>query len=239
MSLLYLTRHAQASFLQENYDKLSPLGEQQSRTLGQYWAARKLKFDRIVTGPCQRQKRTAELISQAYQEANLNFPRPEVLPEFDEYQAEAVLKRTLPELLQTDDAIAKLQATFKSSTTNVEQRKHFQKLFESVISKWVRGEITPPEVETWQEFKFRVNRGLKKILSQGQRGETIAIVTSGGPIAVALQSALNLSDEATLGVSWMSQNSSWSEFLYGADRFTLSTFNSHPHIEDPAMLTYR
>jgi broad specificity phosphatase PhoE len=239
MSLLYLIRHAQASFLHENYDKLSPLGEQQSRTLGQYWAARKLKFDRIATGPCQRQKHTADLISQAYKEANLNSPASQVLPEFDEYQAEAVLKRTLPHLLQTDDAIAKLQAAFKSSTTNTEQRKHFQKLFESVIHKWVRGEITAQGVETWQEFKLRVNNGLKKFLSQGQRGETTAIFTSGGPIAIALQSALNLTDESTLGVSWMSQNSSWSEFLYGADRFTLSTFNSHPHIEDPAMLTYR
>jgi broad specificity phosphatase PhoE len=239
MSILYLVRHAQASFLQENYDKLSPLGEQQSRTLGQYWAHRKLKFDRIATGPCQRQKHTAELISQAYKESNLNFPDTQELHEFDEYQAEAVLKRTLPELLQSDDAIAKLQATFKSSATNAEQRKHFQKLFETVINKWVRAEVSPAGVETWQEFKTRVSHGLKKFLSQGQRRERIAIFSSGGPIAVAMQRALNLSDESTLGVSWMSQNSSWSEFLYGADRFTLSTFNSHPHIEDPAMLTYR
>ncbi len=239
MSLLYLIRHAQASFLQENYDKLSPLGEQQAAILGEYWAARKLKFDRIATGPCERQKRTAQLIARPYQASNQNFPELQKLEEFDEYQAEAVLKRALPELLATDEPIAKLQAAFKSSTTNVEQRKHFQKLFESVINKWVRAEISPEDVESWQEFKARVNGGLNKFLTHGQRGETVAIFTSGGPIAIAMQTALGLSDESALGVSWMSQNCSWSEFLYGADRFTLSTFNSHPHLEDPEMLTYR
>jgi broad specificity phosphatase PhoE len=239
MSLLYLVRHAQASFLQENYDRLSALGEQQSAILGEYWAARKLKFDRAATGPCERQKHTAQFIGRAYRASNQDFPQLQELSEFDEYQAEAVLKRALPQLLGTDESIVKLQAAFKSSATEAEQRKHFQKLFESVINRWVRAEIAPPDVESWQEFKTRVDGGLKKFLSQGQRGETVAIFTSGGPIAIAMQTALNLSDESALGASWMSQNCSWSEFLYGADRFTLSTFNSHPHLEDPAMLTYR
>lgn len=239
MSLLYLVRHAQASFLQENYDRLSLVGEQQATILGEYWAARKLKFDRVAVGPCRRHQHTAQLVAQAYQASDQKFPSLQEFSEFDEYQAEAVLKRALPELLATDESIAELQAAFKSSATHFEQRKHFRKLFEAVINKWVRAEISPKDVESWQEFKTRVNSGLKRFLSQGQRGETVVIFTSGGPIAIAIQTALNLSDESALGVSWMSQNSSWSEFLYGADRFTLSTFNSRPHLEDPAMLTYR
>ena len=239
MSLLYLIRHAQASFLQENYDKLSPLGERQAIILGEFWSVRKLKFDRVATGPCQRQRHTAQLVGQAYQASNQAFPELQEFSEFDEYQAEAVLKNALPELLANDESIAKLQAAFKSSATSAEQRKHFQKLFESVIKKWVRAELAVKDVESWQEFKTRVNGGLKRFLSQGQRRETVAIFTSGGPIAIAMQTALDFSDESALGVSWMSQNSSWSEFLYGADRFSLSTFNSHPHLEDPVMLTYR
>jgi broad specificity phosphatase PhoE len=239
MSLLYLIRHAQASFLQENYDKLSPLGEQQATMLAEYWAARKLKFDRVATGPCQRQKHTAQLVGRAYQASHQTFPELQELEEFDEYQAEAVLKRALPELLATDESIAKLQAAFQSSSTETEQRKHFQKLFESVIHRWVHAEIAPKDVESWQEFKTRVNSGLKKFLNQGQRGETAAIFTSGGPIAIAMQTSLHLSDASALGVSWMSQNCSWSEFLCGPDRFTLRTFNSHPHLEDPTLLTYR
>jgi broad specificity phosphatase PhoE len=73
----------------------------------------------------------------------------------------------------------------------------------------------------------------------GGRGEQTAIVTSGGPIAVAMQRALNLSPQHALQVSWMSRNCSWSEFLYSGDRFTLSAFNAHPHLDDASMLTYR
>jgi broad specificity phosphatase PhoE len=239
MGLLYLVRHAQASFLAENYDNLSALGESQSKVLGEYWAHHKLKFDRVAVGPCVRQKDTVKLIAQAYRQAGQTFPEPQEMPEFDEYQAEAVLKHTLPQLLETYPAIAKLHAAFKSSANSAEQRVTFQKLFETVIGRWVHAKTSPPGVESWQEFCARVNAGLKSFLATNQRGERLAIFASGGPIAVAMQRALSLSDETTLSVSWMSQNSSWSEFLYAPDRFTLSSFNSHPHIDDSAMLTYR
>jgi broad specificity phosphatase PhoE len=112
-------------------------------------------------------------------------------------------------------------------------------LFEAVIGKWVRGEISPDGVETWLEFCSRVNSGLVKFLSAGARRERIAIFSSGGPIAIAMQRALHLSSEKALQASWMSRNSSWSEFLYSAERFTLSSFNVHGHLDDPAMMTYR
>jgi hypothetical protein len=51
MSHLLLVRHGQASFLEENYDKLSAKGEAQSRLLGKYWACLKLPIDRVFAGP--------------------------------------------------------------------------------------------------------------------------------------------------------------------------------------------
>jgi hypothetical protein len=80
---------------------------------------------------------------------------------------------------------------------------------------------------------------LDKFLGAGTRGERVAIFTSGGPIAVGTQRALHLSSESTLQMTWMSRNASWSEFLYSAERFTLSSFNIHEHIVDLAMRTYR
>ena len=38
MSRLFVIRHGQASFLADDYDQLSPLGEEQGRALGAYWA---------------------------------------------------------------------------------------------------------------------------------------------------------------------------------------------------------
>ncbi|MGA7840588.1 MAG: histidine phosphatase family protein [Candidatus Acidiferrales bacterium] len=239
MGILYLVRHAQASFLQPNYDKLSPLGETQSSLLGEHWAQRKITFDRVGVGPCARQRDTAKLVCAAYQKAGLNFPEPQTLPEFDEYRAEEVLRATLPALVEKDHRIRELHAAFQRASNNAEQRKTFQYLFAAVIGDWVRGVIQAEGVETWPQFCARVNSGLDGFLASKTRGERVAIFTSGGPIAVAAQRALHLSPERTLQVTWMSRNSSWSEFLYNADRFTLSSFNIHEHIADPAMRTYR
>jgi broad specificity phosphatase PhoE len=218
---------------------LSKLGEAQACLLGEYWVRHKTVFDRVFTGPCVRQKDTLAIVSDACRKAGIQFRAPLVLREFDEYQGEAVLERSLPGLLENDQTIRGLHAALQSSSGSSGRRATFQKLFEAVIGKWVSGTICPPGVETWLEFCSRVNSGLAKCLSGGNRGERIAIFTSGGPIAVAMQHALQLSPENTLKVSWMSRNSSWSEFLYSGERFTLSSFNCHPHVDDPAMLTYR
>jgi broad specificity phosphatase PhoE len=239
MGILFLIRHAQASFLQQNYDQLSALGKKQSRLLGEYWAQRNVVFDRACTGPCVRQKDTAKLMDEEYRKAGVEFPEPLILPEFDEYQGEAVLALGLPRLLESSARIRELHSKFQASTSPGEQRSSFQKLFEAVIAEWVQGALFLPGVEPWPEFCSRVNLRLSGILAHGGRGEQVAIVTSGGPIAVAMQRALNLSPQHTLQVSWMSRNCSWSEFLYAGDRFTLSAFNTHPHLNDAAMLTYR
>jgi broad specificity phosphatase PhoE len=239
MAILFLVRHAQASFLELNYDKLSQLGEAQARLLGEYWAKRSVIFDRVCVGPCVRQKDTAMLVSDAFEKNGLKFPPPMELSEFDEYKGEAVLERSLPALVKNDQRIRDLHAAFQSAPDSDRRHATFQKLFEAVIGKWVQGEISPPGVEAWPEFCSRVNSGLSKFLSVGRRGERVAIFTSGGPTAIAVKRALQLTPRRTLQVSWMSYNSAWSEFLYDAERFTLSSFNSHGHIVDPAMLSYR
>jgi broad specificity phosphatase PhoE len=239
MSVVFLVRHAQASFLEPNYDKLSKLGEEQARLLGEYWVRHKIVFDRAFTGSCVRHKDTLSIATDTCRKAGKPFPEPQVLHEFDEYQGEAVLKRSLPGLLEMDQNVRDLHSAFQSSSGSAERRATFQKLFDAVIDKWVNGKVCPPGVETWLEFCSRVNSGLTTFLSAGKSGERVAIVTSGGPIAVAMQRALQLSAETTLNVSWMSRNSSWSEFIYSGERFTLSSFNCHAHIEDAAMLTYR
>jgi broad specificity phosphatase PhoE len=239
MGHLFLIRHGQACFLEENYDKLSTIGEIQAHRLGEFWASRQMVFDRVYSGPRVRQLNTTRIVSDACRKAGLEFPDPLIIPEFEEYQGEVVLERSLPGLLENDQGVRDLHAEFRSSSGSTERRSSFQKLFEAVISKWVDGAIHLPGLETWAEFCSRVNFALVKILATGSRGERVAIVTSGGPIAVAMQRALNLSPQHTLQVSWMSRNCSWSEFLYSGDRFTLSAFNTHPHLNDSAMLTYR
>ena len=182
-------RHAQASFLAENYDVVSPVGEAQSRLLGKYWAARNLRFDRVCAGPQVRHIDTVKLVREAYELGGLDFPEVQIISEFDEYPAEAVMKRGLPRLLEVDPRVRELHDAFLCPAQPDEQRTRFQRLFEVVVAEWAHGTLRVNGVETWLEFCSRVNAGFDQILSAGNRGERTAIFTSGGPCAVALQRA--------------------------------------------------
>lgn len=239
MSRLFLVRHAQASFLDTNYDKLSATGETQARLLGEYWARHKIVFDRVASGPRVRQRDTAKFVGEAYRHAGLGFPEPVVMREFDEYQGDAVLEQGLPQLLENDSKVRELHRAFQNSASSSERLKNFQRMFEVVIGKWVDGQIPLRDVESWPEFCARVNRGLSEFVSASGRGQQVVIFCSGGPIGAATQRALNLSPQDTLRVAWMVRNCSYSEFLCSGDRFTLSTFNAFPHLYDESLLTYR
>jgi broad specificity phosphatase PhoE len=239
MGRLFLVRHAQASFLSQNYDKLSDLGERQSRLLGEYWVRHRVMFDRVCTGPAIRHRQTARIAGEAYRRVGLEFPEPVILKEFDEFQGEAVLARSLPQLLAHNRKINELHDAMQNSGDEIEKRANFQRLFEAVISMWVHGEIAPESVESWQEFCARVNRGLTTFLANSWKGEMAVIFTSSGPLSAAVERALHLSAQDTLQIAWMSRNCSFSEFLFSSDRFTLSTFNSFPHLDDDLLLTYR
>ena len=241
MSLLYVVRHGQASFLEDNYDKLSALGETQARLLGEYWSRRKMRFDRVYSGPRARQQETARLVREVYEQAGLPWPQVVIMDEFDEYHGDTVMAAVLPALVEKNPQVAQLQQAFVNAGTPQEKHRTFQRLFEVVIGKWADGEIEVDNIESWREFSARVRQGVAGICNhRGSRaGEQVAVFTSGGPVGVAVQHALNLSSADTLRVAWMARNCSYSEFLFSGERFTLSSFNAYPHLDDPALLTYR
>lgn len=239
MGRVFLVRHAQASFLEPDYDKLSPTGEAQARVLGEYWARHKIDFNRVCVGPRVRHRATEKAVREIYAKHGLDFPEPIVLEEFDEFQGDIVLEKSLPHLINTDAHIRELEAAVRNADSPPQRRRNFQKLFETVVTQWVHGKLIVPGVEPWQAFLARVNRGLDQFLYGAARNENSAIFTSGGPVAVSVQRALRLSAEDTLKVAWMPRNCSYSEFLFSGDRFTLSTFNSFQHLDDPSLLTYR
>lgn len=239
MSHLFLVRHAQASFLSKNYDQLSAQGVTQARLLGQYWAHRKIHFDRVACGPAVRHRQTANLVAEAYQIADFALPTAVVLEDFDEFRGEAVLAQCLPQLCATDRRFRIMNEALRSSVTEMEKHANFQRLFQAVISLWVDQRISAPGVESWRDFSNRVKLGLTDFLARSSKGELSVIFTSGGPIAIAVQRALHLSRQDTLQIAWMARNCSLTEFLFSGDRFALSTFNAFPHLDDEALLTYR
>lgn len=239
MSRVVLVRHAQASFLEPNYDKLCATGEVQARLLGEYWARRGVLFGRAWSGPRVRQVETARMVEEAYRRLGREFPELAVMDEFDEYPAEAVLKQGLPQVLEKSQEVRHLHQAFERAKDSDARKRTFQQMFEAVIGMWVSGELVVDGVESWGDFCARVDRGITTIANSATPSGDSVVFTSGGPIGVAMRRALNLSHADTLQLTWMSRNASFTEFLSSGSRFTLSTFNAHPHFEDESLLTYR
>lgn len=238
MRQITLVRHAQASFMEADYDKLCANGEAQARLLGKYWLRRGMKFSKAYSGPRIRQRETARLVAEVYRDAGSSFPEIEVMSEFDEFQAEAVMRTCLPQLAPVNHEITELSRAYESSGEPCERRRTFRKLFEAVIGKWAAGDLISDGIESWHDFGLRVERGIDEVMRATAPAANAAIFTSAGAIGAAMGRALHLSREDTLQISWMSRNASFSDFRVSGDRFMLSAFNAHPHLDEDALLTY-
>lgn len=239
-SLLTLVRHGQASYLEgDTYDRLSPLGERQSRRLGEYWAERGVGFDAVYRGPAERHRRTEELAGEAYRADGGIWPKAVDLPEFDEFPGEAVVTRLAPILMERHGHIRRLAAAFEEASEKEAKKRALDLLFHEIAHRWVAGEAQSPEVETWREFVSRVDRALATIRESLPDGRRAVVFTSGGPTAVVTSLVLKIPPMETLNLCFSPRNASFSEFLLQDGAAYLSTFNAFPHLDDPGLLTYR
>jgi broad specificity phosphatase PhoE len=239
MSTLALVRHAQASFFSENYDQLSPLGEEQARLLGQYWVRRGVRFDEVYTGPRARQIETAALAGEAFAKAGLPWPDPQFVDELDEHHVDRLIKLTMSDIAKRYPEVGRLHADYQKAELPRDKHRSFQLMFEEVVKLWVAGQVAAPGIESWAEFCQRVVTGMKRILSGGRRGRSVAAFSSVGAITVCLRTALECPDLAALDLGWRLRNCAITDFVFSGDRVTLEGFNAYPHLDDPAMWTYR
>ena len=236
MSEIYLIRHGQASFGTENYDRLSPLGIRQARVLGRHHAHLETAFDAAYCGRMERQRNTAGEFADTYRGGDRALPPPVATGAFDEYDSFAVWEALLPVILAEDPALRRDAENFQND------RKAFQRLFARVMSRWVQGDLEAPGVPRWAAFQAGVRQGLQEIAATHGAGKRVAVFTSGGPIAVAVQSALGLGDQTAIELSWQVMNASVTRLKYNPRGMALAGFNDIAHLElekDPGLLTYR
>lgn len=231
MAAIYLIRHGQASFGQENYDELSSLGDKQSYVLGEGLSKRSISFDRVIHGGLVRHHQTAEhcLNGMGSKEDNIDL---EIDMRFSEYNHTEVIARHRPDL-ETHQAMATYLASQASP------RKAFQTLFAEAIQRWISGDYDQEYSETWIEFQQRCQTGLKALASSSAK--STAVFTSGGPISMVMQQILNLNDQQAIKISWSIVNASVTKLLFKDDHISLSFFNDFSYFEqiDPTLITYR
>ena len=219
MAELYLVRHGQASFGQDNYDALSETGWEQSRLLGEAFTRQGLTFDRVVIGSMVRHRETLEGIKQSCEIEC----ETEVHAGFNEYDFHTLLKshyggQAPHEVMQ-------------------DRRTHFQTLRE-VLRLWQQDEIDGAP-ETWSDFKARIKDAMTTACRPDAK--RVLVVSSGGATGQVVSSALNAPEEMMIKVNLQVKNTSYSRFVFNQKAFYLNGFNATPHLDEASkahLLTY-
>ena len=230
MGTLLLIRHGQASYGEADYDRLSTRGEQQARALGAFLAM-EAPLDSLYTGPLRRQRQTGEFaIAGAATLARGNaLPAPTIVPELAEYPAFEMLEQFVPMLVAAD---AKFAALTTAPTPAL-----LDDAFRTILARWARGEWTHDAVEHVDAFVARVRTGLDRVIRAAGAKARIAIMTSAGPIGVAVGFALGSDAERMVRTSVVIRNASITElkfrsreFAWQPEQLSLFTFNGVGHL---------
>ena len=230
MSKLFFFRHAQASYGAANYDKLSPLGEQQSAELGKHLVAKSFHFDKIFVGPLERQKHTFQIVSDIFKKNNKTLPQPIYLKELKEHSGTEAIHVALPNLINSVPIIKKLYADIEENPKLMKRNSLLS--FQYFMNEWSVGNIKVEGVESWSKFRSEVKKGLTTILENTGKGETIGTFSSGGTISAITAEALGIQDERKVAaMNFSVRNTSFTSFLFSKNQFNLLSFNELPHLE--------
>ena len=208
MSQITLIRHGQANSDardEASYDRLSPLGHQQSKWLGEHLKGSAAWQGRLFCGTLQRHIETAAAMAPdrtPVQDARLN--------ELEYF--------TLAELMQDQHGLA-----------IPDNREEFARHMPRVFGAWQRGEIDNPP-ESFQNFEARVTSALNDIAS----GDGPAlVVTSGGLISMVMRAQLGLDTDNMARIALAIMNTSMHRLFPIDGHLSPVLFNAVPHLEHP------
>ena len=218
MALLFLVRHGQASFGSADYDRLSDLGRQQSRWLGEHFTERGLSFKRSVAGSLKRQQSTAEEIL-----AGMGVPAgaPSSIDThmgLNEYNGEA------------------LYAAHTGGRNPLAHQKEdyrgYWRTLKAAMHAWAAGELAGVP-ETWSAFGARTRAALAHACTGLARDDAVLVVSSGGAISRAIIDIIGSPAATAVEFNLQFRNTGVCELIVGSDSMRLVTFNTLPHLEPP------
>jgi broad specificity phosphatase PhoE len=216
---IILVRHGQASFGEDDYDKLSELGWRQSRWLGEHFAERGAAFDRVIRGSLRRHVETLKGIAEG-----AGWPLEGIEdPRLNEYDSHALLSAHLKG---------------KPLPESGDRRGHFRILREAMYA-WTDGTLAGAPHEPFSDFRGRVLGALADL--RGGAVKRVLVVSSGGPISTILADVLGMPLRGVVDLNLQTRNTGISELQSGANRIHCVSFNNVPHLDRPdrsGSLTY-
>ncbi len=209
MSRVVLVRHGQANAgaaSEEDYDRLSGLGQQQAAWLGEYLSGIDHGVERIIAGNLNRQRDTAAAVAEHLGLPVAEDPR---LREMNYFELAQSARETLNIGAYTG-------------------RQSFIEHFPLVLEAWEEGKISCP-TETYREFADRVLSALE----DAEQQDGTMLVTSGGVIGVAIRHILGLDTHSFAHVLLQINNSSLHRYTVEYGQRRLNAFNTLAHLELP------
>jgi broad specificity phosphatase PhoE len=219
VSELYLVRHGQASFGAKNYDKLSELGHQQARWLGEYFTTRDIIFSHAFMGDMVRHRETTQgIIDGSNQSLIIKVDKG-----FNEFNFQNI-----------GDSYLSLNP--QSSLPVDPKPADFYRLLKLAMYAWSE-DLLPKHTldESWLDFKHRVQTALHSVCHQ-ESDKPILIVSSGGAISMLLSLVLGLDAKQVIELNMQVRNTSISHFYFNKSNIRLSSFNNIPHLDSPDRL---
>lgn len=216
MARFYLVRHGQASFGSDDYDKLSPLGHQQSQWLGAYFKQRGIQFDAVVCGDLIRHQETVEGILSGLG-TNITMDIKAGLNELDFEQISRVYA--------TQQALA--------MPTKEAPPSEFYRLLKSALVAWQQEEIAAAALQTWSEFSHGVSSAFVQIQQQYHSHNNVLIVSSGGVIGTFVHQLLQTPPQMMVELNMQAYNSGITQGFFNQKVYRLGTFNHVSHLDVP------
>ncbi|HEX2086852.1 MAG TPA: histidine phosphatase family protein [Solirubrobacteraceae bacterium] len=252
MPSILLVRHAQASFGSEHYDVLSDHGAEQVRVLAADLERRGVRIDEVISGDLARQRDTAQPIAEA---AGVELA---IDARWNEYATADILAHhsdsDLREERQPRDATPPVSSRQprdatpagpsrqpRDATPPVSSRE-FQAVLERALHEWIGAGAGGPADEPWPAFARRVEAALRELADRLGSGRTALVSTSGGPLAAACVTLLDLDPHAFVAFNRVTVNTGITKVVSGRGGTTLVSFNEHAHLEQRpgrSLVTYR
>lgn len=205
MGSVHLIRHGQASWGSDDYDQLSTIGMDQSIALGTSWEASGWSPTAYVAGSMKRHAQTAI----ASIDASGHGDGYDVDGGWDEFDHIAIARAHDPASLSADP-------------------KEFQRLLNLALDGWMVG--AGEHSETYQDFTERVMTAFGEVAVDAGPGRSIAVFTSGGPIAMVASHLLTGDDSVFQRINDIVMNASVTTVMVGATGPRLLAFNESTHL---------
>lgn len=213
MGEIYLVRHGQASFGTDDYDRLSAVGVEQARRLGNWFRMRGLTFDRVVIGSLLRHRQTLEATGYAGLE-------PEILPGLNEYHFHALVE-------------CHLEQCPVEPPLDLKDARVFYRQLRLTLGAWADGTLRHPRLpESWSDFESRIRASLRAMAGQPDAQRVLAI-SSGGAISALVREVLGLTVDQMITMNLQMANTGITRLMFKGDKVRLQSWNAQPHLERP------